>query len=126
MNDARGFTLVELLVSLAILAVALAVLMGAISDSLDRVRRDRGDGAALSIAQSLLDRAGTDQPLRAAEGEETGGYRWSLSVSPYGNADDAKAWNVTARLVRATVRWRDGAQIRTRSLLALKLLAPSP
>ena len=53
MNDRRGFTLVELLVSLAILSVALAVLFGAISSSLDRTRKERDDAAATSLAQSL-------------------------------------------------------------------------
>lgn len=125
MNDERGFTLVELLVSLAILAIALAALFGAISDSLDRVRRDRSDGAATALAQSLLDRAGIELPLRSGEGE-AGAYRWTLTVRPYGDGDDAKAWHTNAQLVRATVRWRDGALTRSRSLLALKLVPVPP
>jgi general secretion pathway protein I len=126
MNDARGFTLVELLVALAILAVALGVLLGAISDSLDRVRRDRSDGTALALAQSLLDRAGTERPLvpGISEGDAAEGFHWSLDVTSYGSSADSKAWGITAYLVRATVRWKDGATLRARSLLALRLVPP--
>ncbi|MEJ1968867.1 MAG: type II secretion system protein [Rhizomicrobium sp.] len=71
MNSGRradGFTLVELLVSLAILAVALSVLFGAVSSALDRTRKDRNDALASSLVQSLLERAGGDRPLRADGG----------------------------------------------------------
>ena len=122
----RGFTLVELLVSLAILAVALGVLFGAISDSLDRVRKGRDDTLAAALVQSLLARAGTERPLDVGEasGAYSNGYRWRLAVSAYGNRDDARARHVSAYLVRATVFWRDGAQDHARTLTALRLVPP--
>jgi len=64
MSDRRGFTLVELLVSLAILSVALAVLFGAISSSLDRTRKERDEASATSLVQSLL--------ARGSAGEQAG------------------------------------------------------
>ncbi len=91
MNSGRradGFTLVELLVSLAILAVALSVLFGAVSSALDPrwtvPRKDRNDALASSLVQSLLERAGGDRPLRADAGVYSNGMRWRLVVTPYG------------------------------------------
>lgn len=101
----RGFTLVELLVSLAILSIALAVLFAAISSSLDRTRKDRDASLATLLVQSLLARAGNEYPLRPGDtsGVYSNGFRWRLSVRPYGNGDDAKAWNMSAYLLRASV-----------------------
>ena len=120
----RGFTLVELLVSLAILAVALAVLFGAISTSLDRTRKDRDEALAASLVQSLLARAGSERPLAAGEtsGVYSNGYHWRLVVSPYDAGDDAKAWPVSAFVFHAAVFW--GAPERSRSLSALRLVPP--
>ena len=128
MNSARerGFTLVELLVSLAILSIALGVLFGAISDSLDRVRKGRDETLATSLTQSLLARTGTERPLDIGEtaGIYSNGTRWRLVIRPYGNEDDAKARRITAYLVRATVIWRDGDTDHSRSLTALRLVPP--
>ncbi len=122
----RGFTLVELLVSLAILSIALAVLFSAISASLDRVRIGRDEALASALVQSLLARAGTDRPLSIGEtsGTYSNGYRWDVVIRPYGTNADSKAWRMTAYQVIATVSWRDGGQDRARRLSALKLVAP--
>jgi type II secretion system protein I len=121
-----GFTLVELLVSLAILAVALGVLFSAISSSLDRTRKERDDALAASLVQSLLARTGTDRPLRAGEdgGTYSNGMEWRLAIAPFGNADDSKAWNLRAFRVRATVSWTDNGQVRSKSLSTIRLLPP--
>ena len=123
MSDERGFTLVELLVSLAILTIALAVLFGAISSSLDRTRRSRDDAVASSLVQSLLTRANAGPVAPGdADGAYSNGFRWHLSVKRYGGTDDAKARHMSAYRVRATVSWPDGA----RSLSALRLVPPPP
>lgn len=126
MSDRRGFTLVELLVSLAILAVALAVLFSAISGSLDRTRKGRNEALAASLVQSLLTRAGTERPLAAGEsaGVYSNGFRWRLVVRPFGNNDDAKARHVAAFAVQASVSWQEGEQTRSKTLSGLRIVAP--
>ena len=109
--------------SLAILSVALAVLFGAISSSLDRTRKDRNDAAATSLVQSLLARGSAGE--QTGEGIDANGYRWRLAVTPYGTIDDAKARHASAFLVRASVSWEEGHQTRTKTLTALRL-APLP
>jgi general secretion pathway protein I len=123
MNSARGFTLVELLVALAILTIALAVLFGAISSSLDRTRRSRDEAVASSLVQSLLTRANVGPVAPSdANGAYSNGFRWHLSVKRYGAAADAKAWHMSAYQVRATVSWPQGE----RSLSSLRLVPPPP
>ena len=124
MSDRRGFTLVELLVSLAILSVALAVLFSAISSSLDRTRKERDDAAATSLVQSLLALGSAGQS--PGEGIYPNGYRWALAVTPYGTSDDDKARHVLAFRIRAMVSWRDGDQVRSKSLSALRIVPLPP
>ena len=117
----QGFTLIEVLVALAILAVSLAVLMVVISTSLDRAREDRNEMIATALAQSLLARVGTEVPLQAGrtQGSYTSGFRWRLLIGRFGNADDRKAWPVTAYAVRVTISW--GGKGKELSLTTLKL-----
>lgn len=80
-NDS-GYTLVEVLVTLAIVALALGPLLSVFSDGFRRTGHSQAMAQATLHARSLLDRAGIDTPLR--EGLTTGqlenGFRWRLSI----------------------------------------------
>jgi general secretion pathway protein I len=79
-----GFTLIEILVALAILAVALGALFQAFSTGLRATAVTGRQGAAIMLAQSLLDRIGQDIPLAAGEQAGVGedGLRWSIAIAP--------------------------------------------
>jgi general secretion pathway protein I len=81
---ASGFTLIEILVSLAILAVALGALFQAFSTGLRATTVTNQQAAATLLAQSLLDRIGQDIPLAAGEqaGVSADGLRWSIAMAP--------------------------------------------
>ena len=80
----RGFTLMEIIVALAILAVALTALMQAFSGGLRAATASERQAAATLIARSLLERIGRDVPL--VPGERSGltddGYRWLVRIEP--------------------------------------------
>jgi len=122
----RGFTLIEMLVALAILSVSLAVILEVISSTMDRVRQQREDSVAASLVQSLLARVGGDIPLQEGErdGVYSNGYRWHLRVTPFGSADDRKSWPVPAYIVQASVTWRDGAREHDDTLTTLRTGSP--
>jgi len=83
----RGFTLLEVLIALVIVGLALAMLTGAVSDSLLRAEHISDQDRALVVADSLLARFGYDLPLRMgmAQGMQNGLY-WAISVTPAASA----------------------------------------
>ncbi len=79
-----GFTLIEIIVALAILAVALGALFEAFSGGLRATAVAGRQAASVMLAQSLLDRIGQDIPLMAGEqaGVSGDGLRWSIVIAP--------------------------------------------
>jgi general secretion pathway protein I len=122
-NGSDGFTLVEVVVALAILAVSLGALLRIFSNDLSRTSQIEAEVVANSLAQTLVARAGMDQPLVNGEtsGQFNNGFRWRLHVAPYGDGQDATAAPVVARLLSAIVSWQDGGIERSVSLATLRL-----
>lgn len=83
-GQAAGFTLIEILVSLAILGVILAAFAQVLTGSLLSSRRVDSGTEALLFARSTMDRIGRDLPLRpgTSSGAFPDGGGWALSVRP--------------------------------------------
>lgn len=76
-----GFSLLEVLVAFVILALSLGVLMRLVSTSLGNIARAEHATQAVTVAQSVLARLGTDSPLtEGAQDGEAGAYRWIARV----------------------------------------------
>ena len=116
-----GFTLVEIIVALAILALSLDVILPAISDALWRTGEAEAQAEAASLARSLLVQTGTAVPLPDGEaaGQFENGFRWQLRVTPYGAAD--QAMSVRAYKVAAEVIWGDARREYSIVLTPLRL-----
>jgi general secretion pathway protein I len=119
-NREEGFTLVEVLVALAIVVLSFAVLFKAISSDLDRTRQARDQMVAASLLQSLLAQSAAAPQRGATHGAFANGVLWRLDVAPYADAD--ANWPVDAVTVAATVSWRDGGRTQSRSLTTLRVL----
>ena len=78
-----GFTLLEVLVALAILGVAMVATLQALSGGLESTRRAKATAEALLLARSLLDQVGTEVPLVA--GTTTGDFNadthWTVRIA---------------------------------------------
>ena len=77
-----GFTLLEVLIALAIMGVALVASMQALSGGLAGTRRAEAAGQALLTARSLMDRVGTELPV--APGSQSGseaGLSWTIAIA---------------------------------------------
>ena len=84
-HSQRGFTLIEVIVAFAVLALALAIVLGTLSNASRQVRWSDDAGRAALHAQSLLDDTGVAQTLVPGRSEgtfEDGRYRWTLDVVP--------------------------------------------
>src|SRR5262245_58111528 len=128
----RGFTLVETLVSLAILTISLVALVEIFGVGFRGVRMSELDTAALQLATSELARAGTETPLQAGQQQGTtpGGLDWSVVIEPYVSRDaqgDARnPGGLEAYWVTAEVRWQSStlAAPQSMSLRTLKIRGP--
>ena len=101
MTRPRGFTLVEVLVALAIVAVALTAGMRAVAQSADGATTLKERTLALWVAQNRLARAELAAPARGVtEGGETQAavrFAWRQTVSNTANPAFRKVEIVVAR-----------------------------
>ena len=116
---ARGFTLVEVLAALAILALTFTFAYRAMSGGLARLSDDGKAEEAVLVARVQLARVGGDLPLADGEtaGRAAGGYSWQLRISPYGNSESGLA----GHLVVVDVAWHSGRLARQVRLETVRL-----
>ena len=127
----HGYTLIEVIVAFALLALGLTLLLGTFSGATRQVRGAADGGRAALHAQSLLDELDMDAPLRAQQREgdfEDGTYRWRLDVHPWQEAaaDTAAIAPVPVqgpRLleVELQVEWGDGRPGQRLAVRSLRL-----
>lgn len=119
-RDETGSILIEAMVAAAIVALMLGAMYRSIADDARGERMLAQKRAALLIAQSELDAAGTVAPLAAGvtAGIEDN-FIWRMDMEPYASAQGSagKLWQVTV-----SVRPRDGNV----SLVTLHTLALGP
>lgn len=118
-----GFTLVEVIVALAMLSAGLSLLLGLISNGLRQTASAQRMAGAGSLAQSLMAEVGADLAVRAEvrDGQTTDGYRWRLKMQPYDNARDSQEGTVGLFSVSAEIEWEEGDERRAYALTTLRL-----
>lgn len=121
----EGFTLVEVLVALAVLAAGLTAILSTLSSGIFHQTRARTLAEATLGAETILARLGADLPLNTGitEGALGDGLRWRMEIAPYGDSADRQAWPVSAYAVTLTVQ--EGAAPAT-PLISLATLRLGP
>lgn len=130
----RGFTLLEVIIAFAVLALALTLLLGTLSGSAREVRASADAGRAAMHAQSLLDQVGVGEALRpgSRDGEfEDGRYRWNLSIGRYVDPtrrarDTIEPGAPQLLLLALHVEWGEGGPRERLDLQSLRLAQPDP
>jgi general secretion pathway protein I len=127
----RGYTLIEIIVAFAILALGLTLLLGTLSGATHQVRAAGDAGRAALHAQSLLDEFGNLPQPQHRDGElDQGRYRWRLDVEPWQDPSPRTAASPTdpngAHLVhlRLQVEWGDGTPAQRIEVTSLRLVLP--
>ncbi len=79
-----GFTLLEVVVALAILALAMTALLSGVSTDLRLVDRSRDKSVSLMHAKSKIDEVSTWLPVHAGQwqGVFEDGYHWRIVITP--------------------------------------------
>ena len=124
----RGFTLLEVVVALAIAGLALVGLFRAGSGGLLAVDTAARAEEAVQRAQSHLAAVGRDTALVQGEftGDDGGGYRWALRVQPLTSRqslaqDGVSAATTTLFNVEVAVSWPGHERDRSVVLRTLRL-----
>jgi general secretion pathway protein I len=127
-DDEAGFTVVEVVAALTILAITLSVLLNVMSNSVRQTSRAETAAEAGALAQSLLAKLGKELPLRDGQirGQADHGFRWQVHIEPYGDGTDRREGLVAAHQVLAEVLWRDGLEERSLALTTLRLGPKEP
>lgn len=127
-----GFTLIEAIVALAVLAVLLAALLTGLGQSWRGIGQAEQDGRAMALAKARLAVIGREVPLgegRLAAGENSG-ISWTVTGERYMQGDERDG---SGRLplpqafwLVFDASWQDGTQLRQRSLRVRSLRLGEP
>lgn len=124
-RGAEGFSLIEVIVSLAILSGALAAAYSGLGQSWRAQRMGEKSATALRIAESVLATAGSDTPL--ADGQsfagESEGIAWRLRVEKRIAEDVAAEQGPAAYWLVLDAEWpvQGRRQLQNLHLRSLKL-----
>jgi len=119
--------LLEVMVALAILAVAMGVFLQLFSTGLRGGRLAEQRAIAALLAESKLAAVGVESPLEEgdSEGRFERGYRWRVAVAPYleRGREAPPEGGPAAYEVVVTVSWGEDRAESSLSLVTLRLAA---
>lgn len=126
-----GYTLIEIIVAFAILALGLTLLLGTLSGATRQVRAAGDAGRAALHAQSLLAEFGNLPRPQQRNGElEQGRYQWRLDVTPWQDPSPRQATSPidpnAAQLLhlRLQVAWGERTPAQRVEATSLRLVVP--
>ena len=132
MQRHNGFSLLEILVAFAIMAVALTIILRIFSSGVSNAIHSEDYTIATQIAESLMARTGVESPLQigSSNGIEADKYRWQIQVSPFNQVSVNSAQtglNTSTELwaVEVRVSWGDEGQTTREIALNNYRLLPS-
>lgn len=128
----KGFTLLELLAAFVIFAIGFGVMMDMTGTSLRNARVGAEMTEAALWAQSKLDIAGIDAPIKpgGASGEFDRKYRWEMNVTEWQLPEDAAQLDVAGVApmelyqIELIVRWGEGDRERRARFVTLRAIQP--
>ena len=84
MRQHKGFSLLEILVAFAIMAVALTIVLRIFGSGVNSAVVSEEYTLAVQIAESLMARIGVETPLQSGEysGNEADKFEWLVRVTP--------------------------------------------
>ena len=120
-----GFTLIEVLVALAIIGLALGAIAGVFGQGLTAHEAASEAEMALAVAEEQLALATATPRPGVANGVFANRFTWRTNIAPYQDAANKTADAPTALpplyRIAVSVAWQDGRHTREVSLSTLRL-----
>jgi general secretion pathway protein I len=124
-----GFTLIEVLIALAIVGMALVAVAAVFSNGLVGHETAADAEAALALAEERLATAEATAALQPgiSNGQFVGRFAWQTVIAPYEDGSEAAGQILPAKnvpplyRVAVSVAWHDGHRSRQLSLSTLRL-----
>jgi general secretion pathway protein I len=140
MRQPKGFSLLEILVAFAIMAVALTIVLRIFGSAVNAAVVSEDYTLAVQVAESLMARTGIETPLEAGEttGTEAEKYDWLIRISPVAmptlstprfksQQQETSEINLQLMSVEVRVSWGDDeAAQRSFELTSLRLFRNAP
>lgn len=124
-SASAGFTLIEVLVATAVVAIVMTAVYSVWSTSLNAMSASERYIAATQIAESkiALVRSGAAGKLREDSGETDNGFVWSWNLRPMATLDEPgkAALTIVPHEISVEVSWTDGLRRRNVSLKSFRL-----
>lgn len=122
-----GFSLLEVVVAFAILALSLGILIQVFSRALNATALSGDYSRAATLAEARLNAIGVDIPLEPGSytSDPEDGLSWKVFIEPYAPDDDAWEPMFDAFLVTSVISWDEGGGKRRQVSLSSLRLAPS-
>ncbi len=118
-----GFTLLEVLVALALLSIALIVILQLFSANLRGIAASEDMAKAMMKANSAMRQVLDDEDIAEKSSSETtnDGYRIDVSIT---DAEEERTQNLSMKCleINLTVHWRDGKKERAVTLKTMKAI----
>jgi general secretion pathway protein I len=128
----KGFTLIEIVVAFAILALGLGIAMQIAGGAMRNARQAATRTDAALYAQSLLDTVGVGERLEegSSSGEFGEQFRWTLRAEPYEIESESPIEPglsaVQLYRLQLDVTWETGGKEQVASFVTLRALTPDP
>ena len=118
-----GFTLLETLVALAVLAISLGVIYQIFGTSLRNMQYAKDYSTAQMLAESKMSELGKGIPLREGEfeGQFNDKYIWHMDVTPLPFADDDGGNELKKLKVDFSVLWESDNKKRSVNIRTFRL-----
>jgi len=120
----RGFTLLEVVVAMAIVGLGVMTLFEALSAGLRLEMRSSDQTRAITYSRQAIDGFLIRRGIRdgGEEGSVGGRHRWSVEVRPFQESSQLSSVRWDLKEVRLRVRYREGEREKEVELNTLRLL----